>query len=116
MHSLLKRIQTIRHGRRGCSTGIKRRPAVVVKKIQLFNDYWVCVISTQLNREVKGLDILIQEGSNDFKIANLRSSSVIRVAFLAMVPAKDIKGTIGFLSKPTLQQIKQNIARFILEN
>jgi mRNA interferase MazF len=77
---------------------IKNRPALVLREMPADRDLPVCGISTQLHQEVKGFDDLILRSHSDFAESSLKSDSLIRLGFLALLPKKDIIGTIGSVS------------------
>lgn len=58
----------------------KMRPAIILAAVPPFNDWLVCAVSTQLQRQVKDLDILLDAQHPDLDMAGLRTPSLIRVA------------------------------------
>ncbi len=74
---------------------IKLRPVLLLKHLPGYNDFLVCGISTQLHQLINGFDELIDEKSNNFIQTGLRQSSIIRLGFLAVIPNKEIPGSIG---------------------
>jgi mRNA interferase MazF len=91
----------------------KMRPAIIIGAVPPFNDWLVCAVSTQLHREVKGLDLLLDANHADFARAGLRETSVIRVAQLTTLPDKIIQGSIGEVSPATLRTIKERLRNWL---
>jgi mRNA interferase MazF len=79
-----------------------------------FDDLLVCGISTQVHRELKGFDEVISEETPDFRSSGLKASSLIRLGFLAVVPAAQIRGAIGRISDERLDQLRQRLSAFLL--
>lgn len=63
----------------------KLRPAVLVKRVQPFDDWMVAPLSTQLRHAVSGVDMLIAPGHADYRSMGLRSESLIRISQLQVV-------------------------------
>ncbi len=61
----------------------KMRPAIIIGAVPPFNDRLVCAISSQVQREVKGLDLLIDTQHPDVHRTGLKLPSLVRVAQLA---------------------------------
>ena len=87
----------------------KMRPAINIGSVPPFNDWLVCAVSTQLQRTVKDLDILLDAKHPDLARAGLREPSLIRVAQLTTLPDKVIQGSIGEISPATLRTIKERL-------
>ena len=77
---------------------VKNRPAVVLRELPPFGDVLVCGISTQLQQEVVGFDEVLSWSDADFAASGLRSTSLIRLDFLSVLPASRVIGTIGSIS------------------
>lgn len=63
-----------------------------------YKDFLVCGVSTQLRQEVKGFDEIIWTSDPDFASSGLKSESLIRLGFLAVLPRAKIAGSIGSIS------------------
>src|SRR5256885_15130340 len=73
----------------------KSRPAVLLKEVDPYNDWLLCVVSTKIHNEIKGLDILLDVSHPDFRDTHLKMASLIRSAILYTIPTNFIKGKIG---------------------
>ncbi len=80
---------------------IKRRPAILLRAMPLYNDWLICGISGSLNLEIQGFDILLLKGSNDFETSGLDYSGLIRLGFLSTISKERIIGVLGNVSPET---------------
>jgi len=92
----------------------KLRPALVLKLMPPYNDLLVCGISTQLQQEIKDFDDIIRAEDDDFPASGLIQESLVRLAYLAVIPRSIVRGSIGNISDTRLQSLKQRLAEFIL--
>ena len=76
----------------------KNRPVVLLRRMPGFGDLLVCGISTQLQQRVADFDEIIEPSHHDFKASGLKARSLIRLGFLAALPASSFLGTIGSIS------------------
>lgn len=91
----------------------KLRPAILVASVPPFNDWVVCAVSTQLHREVEGLDIRVNARHPDYKRMGLQFPSLVRVGQLTTLPSKVIQGSIGEVSHTTLDEIRTRLSRWL---
>jgi mRNA interferase MazF len=65
------------------------RPALVVRKLPgHYQDWLICMISSQLSEEIPGFDEVISPEDVDFNGSGLRVKSLIRTGRLAVVNAE----------------------------
>jgi mRNA interferase MazF len=95
---------------------IKNRPAIVLREMPPFNDLLVCGISTQLHLRVKGFDEVITQMDSDFASSGLVSDSLIRLGFLAVLPSKDIVGSIGQISSKRHERLLKTLSDYLIAN
>jgi mRNA interferase MazF len=67
---------------------IKNRPAIILREMPPYRDFLVCGVSTQLDKEVRGFDEVISDTDEDFQSSGLRTSSLVRLGFLAVLPSR----------------------------
>jgi mRNA interferase MazF len=91
----------------------KKRPVLLLKKMPGFGDWLVCGISTQLHQYIPNFDEIIDRNHPDFKSSGLLAPSLVRLSFIAIVPAADIPGTIGSLGTETISKIINNLVDFL---
>jgi len=63
-----------------------------------FGDWLVCGISTQLHQQVPQFDEVVDPSDSDFAASGLKAASIIRLGFLAVMPANRFLGVIGSIS------------------
>lgn len=75
----------------------------------------VCGVSTQLHRQVKGFDEVIDLSDPDYAATGLRSASLIRLGFLALLPRSGVIGSIGEISRKRHQRLLKKLADYLME-
>jgi mRNA interferase MazF len=92
----------------------KLRPALVLRRLPgQFEDWLICMISSQLGQEISGFDERIAAGDPDFINSGLRVASVIRIARLAVVEGAVLRGAIGQVAPERLVRIKSKLGQWI---
>ena len=91
----------------------KYRPAVVLRRMPGFGDLLVCGISTQLRQQVADFDEIIEPSHADFKTSGLKAPSLIRLGFLAVLPASNFLGTIGSISGQRHQRLLSKLSEHL---
>lgn len=94
---------------------MKNRPAIILREMPPFGDVLVCGISTQIQQEVVGFDEVLSATDADFAASGLRTTSLIRLGFLSVLPINRIIGTIGSISSERRQRLLQNLADHVLK-
>lgn len=88
----------------------KLRPALAIAPVPgEFDDWLLCMISSQLRHYVAGFDELINEEDTDFPQTGLKMSSVVSVGRLAIASPDALVGVIGHLSDERLLTIKAHL-------
>jgi mRNA interferase MazF len=91
----------------------KNRPALVLRRMPGFGDLLVCGISTQLRQQVPGFDETIEPTHPDFKLSGLKAPSLIRLGFLAVLPASSFLGKIGSISGQRHQRLLARLSHYL---
>lgn len=95
----------------------KPRPALLIGKLPgQYDDWLICMISTQLRHCIQEFDEIIETGDSDFSISGLKNPSVIRVGRLAVVEGSVLLGAIGEIDSGRLQRIKMHLADWITQS
>lgn len=94
----------------------KVRPALVLRIMPPFDDLLVCGVSGQLHQEVKGFDEVIYKTDSDFTNSGLRSSSLVRLGFLAVVPIEKVAGSIGFVDAKRHKTLLKRLATYLVQS
>lgn len=98
------------------SNGIlKNRPAIILREMPPFRDMLVCGVSTQLHQEVKGFDEVVQPADSDFSATGLKSTSLIRLGFLAVIPRTAIIGSIGRISSERHKRLLRRLSDYLMQ-
>jgi len=95
---------------------IKNRPVILLRELPPYQDFLVCGVSTQLNQQVTGFDDVIASTDPDFITSGLRSDSLIRLGFLAVIPRKQIIGSIGKISPERHQQLLKTLSDYLVNS
>ena len=94
---------------------IKNRPAIILREMPPYRDFLVCV-STQLDKEVKGFDEVISDRDEDFQSSGLRTSSLVRLGFLAVLPSRQIIGAIGSMPSTRHEKLLKTLSDYLIRN
>lgn len=93
---------------------IKHRPAVVLRRMPPFGDLLVCGVSTQLQQQVADFDQVIQPGDVDYVPSGLKAPSLIRLGFLAVLPAREFLGVIGSISSERHRRLLKSLVEYLI--
>lgn len=91
----------------------KPRPVVLLRRMPPFGDWLVCGVSTQLQQQVVGFDEIIEPSHSDFCSSGLKAPSVIRLGFLAVLPADQLLGILGCISQERNRRLLKTLSTFI---
>ncbi|MBP0028941.1 type II toxin-antitoxin system PemK/MazF family toxin [Roseofilum sp. Guam] len=95
---------------------IKNRPVILLRELPPYKDFLVCGVSTQLNQHVTGFDNIITSNDPDFVTSGLRSYSLIRLGFLAVIPRQQIIGSIGKISPERHQKLLKTLSDYLVNS
>jgi mRNA interferase MazF len=94
----------------------KLRPALLLGRLPgNYDDWLICMISSQTHQYIEGFDEIVQETDNDFGESGLKVTSVIRVGRLAVVSGEVLIGAIGQVSSERLNRVKKHLADWLSE-
>jgi len=95
----------------------KLRPALLLGKLPgPYDDWLICMISSQTRHYIPGFDEIIQAGDPDFATSGLKVPSVVRVGRLAVVEGRMLLGAIGEIDSARLQRIKTHLADWLMQS
>ena len=94
---------------------IKNRPAICLREMPPYKDFLVCGVSTQLDQQVKDFDEIISPSDADFSSSGLKSESLIRLGFLAVLPRNRIAGSIGSISPVRHQRLLKTLSDYLVK-
>lgn len=95
---------------------LKNRPAIILREMPFYGDLLLCGVSTQLYQCIKGFDELISPEDEDFESSGLMAKSLIRLGFLAVLPRKQIMGTIGKISIERHKRLLKTLSDYLLRD
>jgi mRNA interferase MazF len=95
---------------------IKNRPAIILREMPAYRDLLVCGVSTQLNQAVKAFDDIVSVSDPDFSSSGLKSPSLIRLGFLAVLPRNQIIGSIGSISSPRHKKLLKALSDYLVKS
>ena len=93
---------------------VKNRPAIILREMPPYRDLLVCGVSTQLHQQVKGFDEIISPSDADFTSSGLKSESLIRLGFLAVLPRSSIVGSIGSISPERHKRLLKTLGDYLV--
>ncbi len=92
----------------------KLRPALIVRRTpHRYDDWLVCLLTTQVHQLLDGFDDIILPSDDDFAKASLPEATVIRVTRLVVVHSSVFEGIIGSISSERLTRVRESIARWV---
>ncbi|MDO9424813.1 MAG: type II toxin-antitoxin system PemK/MazF family toxin [Methylobacter sp.] len=92
----------------------KLRPALILRKLPgKFDDWLICMISSQLHQVIPGLDEIINLEETNFQQTGLKQSSLIRASRLAVVDDDILIGKLGNIDTLRLNKIRGYIAKWL---
>ena len=95
-------------------SGGKLRPALALRKLPgKYDDWLICMVSTQLTQQIAGFDEIIKPEDPDFKNSGLKSPSIFRISRIAVVEKSILLGVIGEISTDRLSRIKTSLSNWI---
>ena len=95
----------------------KLRPALLLGQLPgEYDDWLICMISSQIRHYLPDFDEIVREDDSDFTSSGLKAPSVIRVGRLAVVDGEILLGAIGEIAPERLQRIKGRLAEWLLRS
>jgi mRNA interferase MazF len=95
------------------AVGKSRSSLLIAPLPSSFDDWLVCMISTQVRQAITNVDELISPRDVDFVQSGLKAESVFRLTRLAVFSESIFLGTIGEISASRLSKIKKRLATWI---
>lgn len=92
----------------------KLRPALMLRELPgTYEDWLICMISSQLRKAVPGFDEVIEVGDHDFVLSGLKTTSVIRLSRIAVIEGAMLAGSIGEISDERLNRLRNRWAAWL---
>lgn len=97
-------------------SGAKLRPVLMLRRASVqFDDWLVCMVSSQLHQADTQIDEILSPSDADFAATGLKVPSVLRLSRLAVLESSLLVGSLGSISDDRLQRIRQKLAVWITE-
>lgn len=94
----------------------KLRPALLLGKLPgEYDDWLICMISSQMRHAIPEFDEIIREDDPDFAQSGLKVASVIRIGRLAVVQGEILLGAIGQITPERLRRIQRRLADWLVK-
>lgn len=95
----------------------KLRPALLLGKPPgEYDDWLICMVSSQTYHAVPEFDEIVREDDSDFSSSGLKVTSVIRIGRLAVVEGKVLLGAIGQITPEWLERSKRHLAEWLVKS
>ncbi|MBW1940971.1 MAG: type II toxin-antitoxin system PemK/MazF family toxin [Deltaproteobacteria bacterium] len=89
-------------------------PFLVIRQLPgQYDDWLICMISSQLYQRIPGFDEVITSDDSDFKQSGLKLPSVIRISRIAVVEGNILLGKLGQIDTHRLFLIKQRLSQWL---
>ncbi|MDD5059256.1 MAG: type II toxin-antitoxin system PemK/MazF family toxin [Sideroxydans sp.] len=95
-------------------TGTKLRPVLMLRQASRFDDWLVCMVSSQVQQAEVGLDEILSPADPDFANSGLKVPSVLRLSRLAVLDGSLLLGSIGSISGERLVNVRQRLAKWVV--
>lgn len=98
-------------------SGSKQRPVLLIRPASnRFDDWLVCMVSSQLHQAELELDEIVAPSDIDFGDSGLKAPSVLRLSRLAVLDGALLVGSIGAIADDRLMRIRGKLAHWIAED
>ena len=95
-------------------SGAKLRPVLMLRRASArFDDWLVCMVSSQIQQADAGFDELLVPEDSDYALAGLKAPSVLRLSRLAVLDGALLVGCIGHVNDERLARVRRRLADWI---
>jgi mRNA interferase MazF len=94
-------------------SGAKLRPVLMLRQASKFDDWLVCMVSSQMQQAEARLDEILTLTDSDFANSGLKVPSVLRLSRLAVLDGSLLLGSIGAISEERLMNVRQRLAKWV---
>ncbi len=93
----------------------KLRPVLLLRQTsERFDDWLVCMVSSQLHQTDAQVDEVLMPADADFVVSGLKTPSLLRLTRLAVLDGALMVGSIGTIANDRLVAIRQRLAHWIV--
>jgi mRNA interferase MazF len=95
-------------------SGSKRRPLLLIRQASSrFDDWLVCMVSSQVHQAETGFDEILIPQDPDFCDTSLKAPSILRLSRLAVLDGTLLLGSIGAISDERLSRVRARLAQWL---
>jgi mRNA interferase MazF len=95
----------------------KLRPALLLGRLPgEYDDWLICMISSQMRHYVPEFDEIVHEHDVDFAESGLKAPSVIRIGRLAVIEGEILLGAIGQVAPERLKRLRGRLADWLMRS
>ena len=94
-------------------SGAKLRPVLMLRPASRYGDWLVCMVSSRLEQADTDFDEVITPADADFVASGLKTTSVLRLARLAVLDGALLAGSIGVIGSERLARVRLRLAKWI---
>ena len=92
----------------------KLRSALVIRQLPVqYDDWLICMVSSQIDQRIPDFDEVITPSDSDFIQSGLKLPSVIRISRLAVVEKNTLLGKVGQINPERLSLIRQRLSDWL---
>ncbi|WP_395457514.1 type II toxin-antitoxin system PemK/MazF family toxin (plasmid) [Azospirillum melinis] len=96
--------------------GSKLRPVLLIRRASTqFDDWLVCMVSSQIRQAEPGLDEILTPEDSDFDDSGLKVTSVLRLGRLAVIDGALLSGRIGEIGDERLVRLRHRLATWLTD-
>ncbi len=89
------------------------RPDLLLKETpSRFDDWLVCMVSSQIHQHIEGFGEIINKDDSDFPTSRLKTTSVIRLDRLLTVSQQRFRAELGNIDQDRLQRLYNMLAKW----
>ena len=92
----------------------KKRPVLLLRQLNdTWDDWLVCMVSSQVRQANPHLDWVLKAGEEEFSASGLKVSSAFRLSRLAVLDGSLMIGNLGAITDERLHQLRQRLGAWI---
>ena len=92
----------------------KLRPVLLLARLPgPYDDWLVCMVSSQLRQAQSGFDDVVRDADRDYNRSGLKVPSVIRIGRLAVVEGTTLLGAVGEIGPDRLVRVRSRLAEWL---
>lgn len=94
-------------------SGAKLRPVLMLRQASRYDDWLVCMVSSQIQQAEANFDEILTLDDAGFFDTGLKVPSVLRLSRLAVLDGALLLGSIGSISDDRLWKVRRRLAKWV---